>query len=144
MKAQDQLEQNKALAERWHYDICIVMNFKVADEILAHDIALHSNGQDTIGLEQVKTMIEGFKDLSNLKVDHPQIIAEGNLVMILWDASADNTKDFMGIPATGKNIKWAGIDLFLIEDGKIKEVWQYYDQLGFMSQLGMELKMKEA
>jgi len=145
MKTPNQLEeQNKALAERWHYDICKNMNMDVADEILVTDIRMHSGGNEITGREQVKKMVEGFKDLSNLKLNHPRIIADGDLVMILWDASVDNTKDFMGIPATGKNIKWAGIDLFLIENDKIKEIWQYYDELGFMQQLGMELKMKEA
>lgn len=143
MKTQNQLEQNKALAERWHYDFCMEVNLTVGDEILAPDIIFHSAGQDIIGIDQVKKWLEGMGDQTNLEINHPQIIAEGNLVMILWDASFDNAGDFMGIPATGKNIKYGGIDLFLILDGKIKEVWQYYDQLGFMAQFGMELKMKE-
>jgi len=29
------------------------------------------------------------------------------------------------------------MDLFLIKDGKIKEFWQFYDELGFMKQLGV-------
>lgn len=144
MKSQNQLvEQNKALAERWHYDFCLKTNLAVADEILTPDIKFHSNGNDIIGIEQIKMWLQSMGDQTNLKINHLQITAEDNLVMILWDASFDNVGDFMGIPATGKNIKYGGIDLFLIMNGKIKEVWQYFDQLGFMQQLGMELKMKE-
>jgi len=43
----------------------------------------------------------------------------------------------MGIPATGSHISGIyGMDLFLIKDGKITDLWQNYDQLGFMQQLG--------
>ena len=44
----------------------------------------------------------------------------------------------MGTPATGKHISdIKGIDLFRIENGKILEFWQYYNELSYMQQLGV-------
>jgi len=44
--------------------------------------------------------------------------------------------DFMGIPATGKNVKIDVIDIVRIADSQIVEHWNVVDQLGLMRQLG--------
>ena len=141
LKAQTQLEeQNKALAERWHQDLTIERNWDVADEILASDFVLHYDApgvEDINGLEEVKTLDEMWKNMPNLKINNHEIIAEDNYVLIRWDASFDHTLDLMGIPASGNHISGVyGMDLFLIKDGKITDLWQSYDQLGFMQQMG--------
>ena len=42
----------------------------------------------------------------------------------------------MGIPATGKQISFGGINLFRLEDGKVVEDWVYRDTAGMMRQFG--------
>lgn len=138
-KAQLQLEeQNKALAERWHYDLSVDRNWEVADEILSPDFIIHQpTGEDMVGIEEVKQLDETWKNMPNIKINHHEIIAEGDYVFIRWDVSFDNTVDLMGIPASGNHISDIyGMDLFLIKDGKITDLWQNYDQLGFMQQMG--------
>ena len=133
------LEDNKALAERWHTDLAINRNWKVAEEILAPDIVVHMpGGVEVKGIEEVKGFNTMYAAMENLKINHHEIIAEGNYVFLRWDLSFDNNVDFMGIPPTGKRITdIGGIDQFLIENGKIKEFWQFYDELGFMKKLGV-------
>jgi hypothetical protein len=46
-------------------------------------------------------------------------------------------------PATGKKLEWGQILIFRVENGKIVEMWEDWDALGLMQQLGMELKPKE-
>jgi predicted ester cyclase len=43
----------------------------------------------------------------------------------------------MGIPATGKLVTVTGTDIFRIAGGKIVELWQHWDQLGLLQQLGV-------
>lgn len=141
LKTQSQLEeQNKALAERWHQDLTIDRNWEVADEILAKDFVLHYDtpgAEDIKGLEETKKLDETWKNLPNIKINNHEIIAEGNYVLIRWDFSFDHTLDLMGIPASGNHISGIyGMDLFLIKDGKITDLWQSWDQLGFMQQMG--------
>ncbi|PYI96651.1 MAG: cyclase, partial [Verrucomicrobia bacterium] len=42
-----------------------------------------------------------------------------------------------GLPATGKKVEQAGITIWRIVDGKIKEEWSAFDQLSMMQQLGL-------
>ena len=46
----------------------------------------------------------------------------------------------MGIPPTGKKIKYTAMMVVKIKEGKIAEAWGVADALGMMEQLGMELK----
>ena len=135
----EKLEKNKAIAERWHYDLGIDRKWELADEILAPDIVMHLPGMGDIkGIDGVKSLDEMYAAMKNPKINHYEIVAEGDYVFLRWDMSFDNTVDLMGIPATGKRISdIGGMDLFLIKDGKIKEFWQFYDELGFMKQLGV-------
>jgi len=139
LKAEQQLpEQNKKLAERWHNDLFLACNWEVAEEILAPDIVIHfPSGEDMKGLEQVKVLETIAKNYINPEINHYETVAEGDYVMIRWDMAFDHTRDLMGFPATGKRISnLHGIDLFRIENGKIAEFWQYYNEMGFMQQMG--------
>ena len=133
------LDQNKKLAERWHNDLFVACNWEVAVEILAHDIVVHlPSGEDMKGLDQVKTLEAIAMNYINPEINHYEIVAEGNFVMIRWDMAFDHTQDLMGIPATGKRISnLHGIDLLRMENGKIAEFWQYYNEMEFMQQLGV-------
>jgi predicted ester cyclase len=44
--------------------------------------------------------------------------------------------EIMGIPATGKQISFGGINLFRLENGKVVEDWVFRDTVGMMRQLG--------
>ena len=131
-------ESNKAVAERWHHDLSLARNWDVAEEILAPDIILYNPDGSIMaqGIEAIKGFDEVWKRLENGEVEHHRIIAEGDWVMILWDMAFDHNQELFGMPATGNRVSGVyGIDLFLVKDGKIKELWQYYDQMGLMNQM---------
>ncbi|MGW8315355.1 MAG: ester cyclase [Bacteroidales bacterium] len=134
-------EANKAVAERWHYDLALARNWEVAEEILAPDITIYNHDGSIMaqGIEAVKGFDEIWKSLENAEIKHHQIIAEGDRIMILWDMAFDHNQELFGLPPSGNRVSDVyGIDLFLIDDGKIKEFWQYYDQLGMMEQMKSE------
>ena len=58
-------------------------------------------------------------------------------MVIRWTATGTHKGEMMGIPATGKQVTITGFDEFRISGGKITEMWQNYDQLGMMQQLGV-------
>jgi predicted ester cyclase len=131
-------DSNKAVAERWHHDLSLARNWAVVDEFVAPDMIVYSPDGSIMaqGIEAIKGFDEVWKRLENAEVEHHLIIAEGDWVMILWDMAFDHNQELFGMPATGNRVSGVyGIDLFLIKDGKIKELWQYYDQMGLMNQM---------
>lgn len=81
-----------------------------------------------------KTFNEPFPDLV---FDFADVIAEGDLVVGRGIGEGHNTASFMGIPATGKKVRWSGTRLFRMKDGKLVEGWINLDMLGLMQQLGV-------
>ena len=78
-----------------------------------------------------------------MKHDVKELLAKDDKV-ILW--SVDITQhegEYLGIPASGKQIKVGSIAIIRIKDGKIVELVSESNMLGFSQQLGMELKPKQ-
>jgi hypothetical protein len=63
-------------------------------------------------------------------------IAEGDLVVNRYTTAATDTVGYLGMPATGRNIRTPGIQIFRIVDGKIVESWAVRDDAGILRQLG--------
>jgi steroid delta-isomerase-like uncharacterized protein len=40
------------------------------------------------------------------------------------------------IPPTGRRVRWSGVDLIRVADGKIIEDWDYWDDRGLLEQIG--------
>jgi len=146
MKAQAEVEeQNKEIILKM-IELMNSGNFAELDTVISKDCIIHyPGGQDVIGLEAfLEHMKVGFAPFSDLEGTQSDLIAERDKVFYRLTLVAAHQGEFMGSPATGKRIKWTQMELCHISDGKIVEWWVEQDNLGFMQQLGMELKPKEA
>jgi predicted ester cyclase len=47
-----------------------------------------------------------------------------------------HTGDALGVPATGRRVRVAGITISRIVNGQIVEGWNSWDQLGLLRQIG--------
>ena len=53
------------------------------------------------------------------------IIAEGDKVVARWRSRATHQGEYMGTPASGKEVQFTGISIYRREEGKIAEgVWR--------------------
>jgi steroid delta-isomerase-like uncharacterized protein len=133
--------ENAALAHQYHMDIFQAGNLAVADEILAPDFVIHSPGfpaELTHGSEGVKRFATAVRTaLPDLQFTHEDIISQGDKAVIRWTSSGTHTGPWRGIPPTGRSTQGSGIDIFRIVDGKLVELWQEADNLGFLQQLGV-------
>ena len=59
--------------------------------------------------------------------------------MSRWTARGTHTGEYRGMPPTGKSFEVTGIIIHRFEDGMIVEVWENWDTLGLVKQLGMGL-----
>ncbi|MEP7189440.1 MAG: ester cyclase [Roseiflexaceae bacterium] len=66
------------------------------------------------------------------------LIAEGNKVVVRFNLHATHQGNFMGIPATGREINVPGIIIYHLADGKIVKHWMHIDSMAMMQQLGVQ------
>jgi steroid delta-isomerase-like uncharacterized protein len=132
-------EQNKAIARRWTEELWGRGDLSVADEIIAPEYERHDPGDPfpARGPEDVKrivTMLRGM--LPDLTLTIEATVAEGDLVVSRYTATATDTRGYMGMPPTGRTIRTAAMQMFRIVDGRIVESWAVRDDLGTLRQLG--------
>jgi predicted ester cyclase len=73
---------------------------------------------------------------SNLQMQFPHILVDGDMASIRFISTAVNTGKFMGAPANKKNLEVHGIFIRKIKNGKVLQEWQTTDLLGVMRQIG--------
>jgi steroid delta-isomerase-like uncharacterized protein len=107
--------------------------------VYAADAVLHEPDQDLNGLEEAKQYLSlylsAFPDLS---VTVEDVLAEGDQAVTRWTLRGTHQGEVEEFgPPTGKQIELEGITIHRIEDGKIVEEWERYDNLGVLQQLGL-------
>ena len=114
---------------------------EVLDELVAEDWVNHDETvppeipRGRAGLKQLAHGYRGaFPDLQMTVEDQ---IVQGDKVVTRWSARGTHQGDLMGIPATGKQGRANGITIDRIENGKIVESWNHWDQLSLLQQLGV-------
>src|SRR6266480_2202754 len=130
-------EQNKAIAKRAFEEILSKGRFELASQLYAKDFVNHGIHRNA-SLEEDQAALKGWhKAFPDVSIVPEKLIAEGDLVTIYWIARGTNTGTGNGRPATGKKAELAGITIWRIVNGKIKEEWSAFDQLSMMQQLGL-------
>jgi steroid delta-isomerase-like uncharacterized protein len=136
-------EENKALARKF-LRMFELGDSSMTDEIVAADYYNHDAPDPSIGSEGMKAFVTMFKKaFPDAQVKIELQLAEGDKVVTRYTWSGTHQGEYYGIPATGKRVNWTSTVTFRIADGKIREAWLNYDQLGLMQQLGV-VPMTEA
>jgi hypothetical protein len=135
------IEENKSLVRRYFKDA--PENPSVCDEIFASQIPWHAlyrtHDPDFISDPQAekaayarhKTLWGGWAE----SID--EMIAEGDRVMVRWTFRGTHLGEYLGISPTHKPVTFSGIYIFRVENDRIAEVWNLWDQLGEWQQLGI-------
>jgi steroid delta-isomerase-like uncharacterized protein len=114
-------------------------NPDVLDEVYAPDLVWHEPDQDVRGLEEAKRFVQMYKTaFPDLHVTVEDAIAEGDRVVTRWTMRGTHQGEVEEFgPPTGRQIVLKGITIHRLEDGKIVEEWERYDNLSAMQQLGL-------
>lgn len=95
------------------------------------------NPQDTIGLDSVRSEYRMWRGAFDFAFTVEDVLAQGDQACARWTWNATHKADFLGVPATGRQVTMTGMTLFRFgAHGKITETWWQHDQLGLMQQLG--------
>jgi len=105
------------------------------DDVVYHGAA----GQSVRGREPLMAMLNGyFKALPDMKAEVADVFGEGDRVFTRVRLTGTNTGELMGQPPTGKrvDIRWV-MNVVRVQEGKVVEEWELFDNLDMMKQLGL-------
>ena len=131
-------EENIAIVHRYLDEVVNTGNLDAARNLFTADHVAHYAGFPALhGHEDWKQLTSmsynGFPDTHTTFEDE---MAVGDKVIVRYTVRATHKGDFMNIPATNKPVKYTGIAIFRIANGKIAEQWQEADTIGLMQQIG--------
>jgi len=131
------LEENKALVRRTIEEL-EKANWAAFVELHAPDFVYHEPGNPkpttSEDVEQGARMLHAaFPDWRHTIED---MIVEGDKVAVRMTIRGTHKGDFLGVPATGKEVAFTNICIFRIAGGKIAEAWQEIDMMSVMQQIG--------
>ena len=132
--------RNKAVAARVFEEIFNQGKFQVADEIYASDFVNHGLHRNFDLQEDQAAVHAEKKAFPDLKMTVDLMVAEADLVTVVWTFRGTNTAAGYGLPPTGARIELRGITVWRIVDGKIREEWTSFDDMQAARQLVTQLK----
>jgi predicted ester cyclase len=76
--------------------------------------------------------------MPDMKITIEDVVANDNTCVVRWTARGTNDGELMGAPPTGRHVDITGISIDRYNaDGKLVEIWDQWDNFGFMGQLGL-------
>src|SRR5262245_351962 len=136
------IENKKAIVRRFYEEVWGKGNLDIADEIFAPDYVRHDlrPGNPLPGPEGQKKIAAEFRaafpDLQQ-KID--LMVEEGDFVVGRWTTEGTHTGSWGDVQPTYKRVKFCGVNIFRIQNGKVVEMWNHRDDLGVMQQLGVPI-----
>lgn len=129
------METTEKNVVRRFYEIIDAGSPERFDEVCSPGLKGHAGaGTDLAELKSsVASFLHPFPDLT-AHLRH--MVQEDDLVSVWITYTATQQGDFAGVPASGRQVKFAAWDLIRVRDGKIVEITQYCDLFTIMSQIG--------
>lgn len=108
------------------------------DSNFTKDIVMHASPSDVVGIDSARAYYANFLNgFSNIQFTIKDVFGQGEKLVKYWNFKGTHTGVFFGIPATGKTVSLDGTTLVRMANGKIAEERDFFDNLDFMTQLGL-------
>jgi predicted ester cyclase len=108
------------------------------------DLKIYYESGDPMSFGDIEPLIKMFyTSFPDYKHEFDDVIATGDKVVYRITYSGTFTNPFMEIKPNGAKFKYKGIQIFQFTNNKVTNFWAVEDELGMMTQIGMELKPKE-
>ena len=134
-----QAQELKQLNERFNEEVFRRHRIDAIDELLTDDFIEHTPppgaGTDRQATKDfLALMLQAFPDLD---ISIESQIAEGDTVATVAVMTGTHQGEFMGIPATGRQVAVRTMDTERVRGGRFSEHWGIFDVPDLMGQLGV-------
>jgi steroid delta-isomerase-like uncharacterized protein len=128
-------EANKQLIMDW-FDAFNKRDMEKLKTFFTDNYDYHST-EGIEGPDGALAFMEGFIKAFDAKLKLEDIVAEGDRVTYRLNGTGKHIGEYEGIPATNKDINIFSIGIARIENGKIAEEWEIFEELKLLQQLGV-------
>ena len=132
------MSTNEDVVRRFYDEMCNGRKNDLAPELFTKDYVLHDPQVPARpGPEGMAEAIAAYQEGVNGHWEIEEMFSAGDRVAVRWTGSGTHVGEMNGIPPTGKDVRVDALSIFRMEGGKIAEMWEVWDTLGFLQQLGV-------
>ncbi len=139
-----QLHENKRVFQK--FQASVLNRFPVSDTVVSEhvtaDFVDHSDrlnlARGVAGVQQRLALVNSA--FAGYAEETTKILAEGDLVAVMYTTKARHVGPILGIPATNRNVAVRGIRIVRVQDSKVAELWAINDYLAVSAQLGAQIE----
>ena len=129
---------NKRVVEAFMRDVLDEHHGAHAARYLSPGMAWHGGTVGTVAGSANVTglMTTVVTSIPDLHASVQDIFGQGNEVVVRLVVTGTQKGDLLGIPASGRAVRWDAIDLYHLDHGKITEEWAGEDFTAFLNDTG--------
>ena len=106
-------------------------------DLYSENVVLHGYSGVEPGLDSVRRYYAGIWSVfPDARVIAEDWIEAGDKVILRFTMTGTHTQEFLGVAATGRSVRLAGITILRFEHQKCVERWSVTDSLSLLAQLG--------
>jgi steroid delta-isomerase-like uncharacterized protein len=131
------VEENKEVVRCW-VDAWNAKDVDGAEGLLRPDYVRHDPSvPDIVGPQAERQFIAGaLTAFPDLHFEVEQLVAEDDLVFCRLTVRGTHRAEFMGVPPSGRHVRFESVDIYRLLDTKIAEQWVVMDTFGLLQQIG--------
>jgi predicted ester cyclase len=128
------------IMQRWFEEVWNKGRESAIDEMSYHDVARHGlqapDGTEVDGMESFRAYFRQMQGaLSDIHVEVEDVITEGDLTVARCVVTAKHTGEGLGKVPKGNPIRFTGMTMARIKEGKIAEAWNNFDFMTMYQQM---------
>ena len=130
-------EENKRQVSRIYDEAISSGIYDVIGELIAPNYVSHGLPMSVNGPQEFRQSVETFRSaFPDLYMLVEEQIADGDRVSNQGYITGTHRGEFLGVPASGQQIKVNVISIWRFENGKVAESWVQLDLMSLMRQIG--------
>ena len=127
------LEHNKAIVRGYMSEVLTKGNLAAFDSYISADVVFNNSKGLKQQLGGIQLIRNAFPDFDLVIEDQ---IAEGDKVVTRVTFQGTHRGEYRGVAPTGKQVRYSGIAIDRIVEGKVVEMWHVADTLSLLQQIG--------
>ncbi len=118
---------NVAVARRWFEEVWNHRRSETIDELLGPDSVCYADTGEIRGPDGFKATQHGpfLSAFPDVWVTVEGAIGDGDEVAVRWSAEGTHTGEGLGLPPTGRRVRFEGVTWVRVRDGKLGDGWQW-------------------
>jgi steroid delta-isomerase-like uncharacterized protein len=131
-------EKQETIVRRLFEEVWNKGKLDVADQLFTNDMVSHDPVDQTRGLPAFKGVVTKYRSaFPDCRLDIEDIFSAADKVVVRWRYTGTHKGQLQGIAPTGRPVNGTGITINLFSGDRIREVYNNWDALGLMQQLGV-------